>query len=811
MHRIMASIGIAILLFSLHSLCEGAQQNNDSRHIRLGSSVFPETHPSSWPSASGLFEFGFYQQGNGFAVGIWLVGVDGNTTVWTANRDDPPLLPSPNNTVQLQLATDGKLVLTSDQGHKKVVIASTTNGSVSSASMLDSGNFVLYDENYKVIWESFNHPTDTILGGQTLPAGGQLVSSLSDADHSTGHFHLNMQADGNLVLYPANSENSPIDAYYATDTWRNLKLNLYLNSTDGRLALINTNSSEVYRVISSGSGSGNDDLAINTVYRATVSMNGVLRVYSHQMDPAKGKLQAPVIMWYKPNDPCDVNGVCGLNSYCTLNDGQPDCLCLPGSDYADLSHRTMGCLRNYSEPACAAGGKENTTFYDIVTMDNMAWVDTPDFEATMTIEECKRSCLEDCNCGAALFEQTKCMKQKPPLRYVRRDLAKSNIAYFKVSNLTRSPESKNNGTETKEPTTVVIRSKKVIVQILVLTLGLILFSCVALAISGFYIFKIRVLRYKRLTEVNGNLGLADEELTMRVFSYNELKRATDGFKQELGKGSFGAVYKGALNRGKKLIAVKRLEKLVEEGEREFRAEMQAIGRTHHKNLVRLLGYSAEDSKRLLVYEYMSNGSLADLLFKAELHPPWDERVRIAVDVARGLLYLHEECKSPIIHCDIKPQNILMDEFWNAKISDFGLAKLLMPDQTRTFTGIRGTRGYLAPEWQKNTPISVKADIYSFGILLLELVCCRRNLDVSVTAEEIVLSTWVYKCFVSRELHKLIVGGEEVNKKSLENMVKVGLWCIQDEPALRPSMKSAVLMLQGITDISIPPCPTTASM
>ncbi|PRQ49146.1 putative protein kinase RLK-Pelle-SD-2b family [Rosa chinensis] len=683
----------------------------------------------------------------------------------------------------------------SDQGHKKVVIASATNGSVSSASMLDSGNFVLYDENYKVIWESFNHPTDTILGGQTLPAGGQLVSSLSDADHSTGHFHLNMQADGNLVLYPANSENSPIDAYYATDTWRNLTLNLHLNSTDGGLALINTISSEVYRVISRdigiiSRGSGNDVLAINSVYRATVSVNGVLRVYFHQMDPDKGKLQAPVIM-----------------CYCTLNDGQPDCLCLPGSDYADLNSRTMGCLRNYSEPACAAGGKENTTFYDIVTMENMAWVDTPDFEATMTIEECKRSCLEDCNCGAALFEQTKCMKQKPPLRYWRRDLQKSNTAFFTVSNFT----SPNNGTETKEPTTVVIRRKKVVEQILVLTLGLILFSCVALAISGFYIFKIRVLRYKRLTEVNGNLGLADEELTMRVFSYNELKRATNGFKQELGKDSFGAVYKGALNRGKKLIAVKRLEKLVEEGEREFRAEMQAIGRTHHKNLVRLLGYSAEDSKRLLVYEYMSNGSLADLLFKAELHPAWDERVRIAVDVARGLLYLHEECKSPIIHCDIKPQNILMDEFWNAKISDFGLAKLLMPDQTRTFTGIRGTRGYLAPEWQKNTPISVKADIYSFGIVLLELVCCRRNLDVSVRAEEIVLSTWVYKCFVSRELHKFIVGGEEVNKKSLENMVKVGLWCIQDEPALRPSMKSVVLMLQGITDISIPPCPTTTSM
>ena len=121
--------------------------------------------------------------------------------------------------------------------------------------------------------------------------------------------------------------------------------------------------------------------------------------------------------------------------------------------------------------------------------------------------------------------------------------------------------------------------------------------------------------------------------------------------------------------------------------------MQVIGKTHHKNLVRLLGYCAEGkSERLLVYEYMSNGTLADRLFKSERLPDWSERVQIALDVARGILYLHEECETPIIHCDIKPQNILMDDFWTAKISDFGLAKLLNPEQTKTFTMVRGTRG-----------------------------------------------------------------------------------------------------------------------
>ncbi|KAK4585179.1 hypothetical protein RGQ29_022729 [Quercus rubra] len=204
---------------------------------------------------------------------------------------------------------------------------------------------------------------------------------------------------------------------------------------------------------------------------------------------------------------------------------------------------------------------------------------------------------------------------------------------------------------------------------------------------------------------------------------------------------------------------------------------------------------------------MSNGSLANVLFKGIRRPGWDERVRIALDVARGILYLHEECKAPIIHCDIKPSKILMDDFWTTKISDFGLAKLLMPDQTRTFTMVRGTRGYMAPESHKNTPISVKVDVYSYRMVLLEILCCKRNMDVNASKlEEIVLSTWVYKCFVARELDK-IVGVEEVDKRTLANMVKVGLWCIQDEPFLRPSMKSVVLMLEGITDISVPPCPT----
>ncbi|KAF7129294.1 hypothetical protein RHSIM_Rhsim10G0140000 [Rhododendron simsii] len=207
---------------------------------------------------------------------------------------------------------------------------------------------------------------------------------------------------------------------------------------------------------------------------------------------------------------------------------------------------------------------------------------------------------------------------------------------------------------------------------------------------------------------------------------------------------------------------------------------------------------------------MCDGSLADFLFTHERpQPNWEEKVEIARDIARGIHYLHDECETQIIHCDIKPQNILMDEHCCAKISDFGLAKLSKaPDQTKTFTGIRGTRGYVVPEWHRRLPITVKADVYSFGIVLLEIVCGRKCLDWSHREDEAVLEDWVYDCYEAREMEKLVGEEEEVDMRKLERMVKVGLWCIQDEPSLRPLMKKVLLMIEGTVYIPTPPSLTS---
>ncbi|KAL7596806.1 hypothetical protein Lser_V15G30666 [Lactuca serriola] len=770
----------------------------DGGSIDLGSSLVAGTQSTNaWFSQSKMFAFGFYQQGTGYVIAIWLESSGENTVVWTAYRDYPPV--SPNAT--LTLTREGELVLSCEHGGVKKTIAAN----VSYAVMNNTGNFVLYDDKMGVIWQSFNHPTDTLLQGQSLFGGNELVSSVSKTNYSSGRFRIKMQMDGNLVMYPMDTEDGPENSYWAsnTDQYDRISSN-YLHLNDTGLLIINGSDSDIIKHLYA-------EQNYNVTYRVTIGDDGILRLYLYNHNNSR----PPPIVWKVPDPPCNVKNFCGFNSYCTMNDEQPYCVCLPGYDFVYSDLKSRGCERNFTKAMCKSG-KENITYYNMDPKERLVCDDRPYVVFIPDNKEgCSDSCLEDCNCDAAFFSNGNCEKHKFPLRYVKRvyDDSTRPMMFFKTPNVSLYNVQANASINASslEPTherieKVLTTGNKTWLIILVMSVVFFIYSCISLSLTGYFVFKFRLLKYKRLLETR-SLGLA-EDLILQSYTYKELKKATDGFKHELGRGSFGRVYKGRFYKGNKAIAVKRLEKVVDEGEREFRAEMKVIGKTHHRNLVRLLGYCAEGKERLLVYEYMSNGTLADRLFRSETLPNWSERLQIALDVARGILYLHEECETPIIHCDIKPQNILMDDFWTAKISDFGLAKLLIPDQTKTFTIVRGTRGYLAPEWQKNVPISVKVDIFSYGIVLLETICCRRKLEVHVSnTEEIVLSTWVYKCFERGQLD-LLVGDEQVDMATLERLVKVGLWCIHDEPALRPSMKSVLLMLEGITKIASPPCPTS---
>lgn len=290
------------------------------------------------------------------------------------------------------------------------------------------------------------------------------------------------------------------------------------------------------------------------------------------------------------------------------------------------------------------------------------------------------------------------------------------------------------------------------------------------------------------------------------FLPEQLRTATNNFSDLLGSGGFGAVYKGRFSNGV-TVAVKILngtsDKRVEE---QFMAEVGTIGRTHHFNLVRLYGFCFDRNLRALVYEYMENGSLDRFLFQERNAIDFEKLQEIAVGTAKAISYLHEECQQTIIHYDIKPGNILLDASFAPKVADFGLAKLCNRDDTHvTNGGGRGTPGYAAPELWLPFPVTRKCDVYSYGMLLFEIIGRRRNIDTNLADSQEWFPIWVWNKFNKQETADFMVvcGIEEKGREMVERMVKVALWCVQYRPESRPCMSLVVKMLEGGVDIPTP--------
>jgi hypothetical protein len=312
----------------------------------------------------------------------------------------------------------------------------------------------------------------------------------------------------------------------------------------------------------------------------------------------------------------------------------------------------------------------------------------------------------------------------------------------------------------------------------------------------FWLYK----RSSRQTKVEGFLS---------VYSYAQLKRATRNFSDKLGEGGFGSVFKGTV-AGPTVVAVKKL-KGIGHRDKQFRAEVQTLGMIQHTNLVRLLGFCTQGTRRLLVYEYMPNGSLDSHLFsEGTTVLSWRLRRRIAIGIAKGLAYLHEECRDCIIHCDIKPENILLDAEFCPKIADFGMAKLLGRDINAALTTLRGTIGYLAPEWVYGQAITHKADVYSFGVVLFELISGRRTTCNMRSGKQRYFPLYAAAKLNEGDVLCLLddrLGGDG-NVKELDVICRVACWCIQDDEIHRPSMGQVVRMLEGVVDIELPPIPAS---
>ncbi|XP_027342403.1 cold-responsive protein kinase 1 isoform X2 [Abrus precatorius] len=302
----------------------------------------------------------------------------------------------------------------------------------------------------------------------------------------------------------------------------------------------------------------------------------------------------------------------------------------------------------------------------------------------------------------------------------------------------------------------------------------------------------------------------DEDISgihnVRLYTYKELRNATEEFSpaNKIGEGGFGSVYKGRLKNGK-YAAIKVLAPESRQGVKEFLTEINVISEIEHENLVKLYGCCVEKNNRILVYNYLENNSLAQTLLgghHSSLYFDWQTRCRICIGVARGLAFLHEEVRPHIVHRDIKASNILLDKDLTPKISDFGLAKLIPANMTHVSTRVAGTIGYLAPEYAIGGRLTRKADIYSFGVLLVEIVSGRCNTNSRLPIEEQFILERTWHLYERKELVELVdtsLNGE-FDAEQACMFLKIGLLCTQDSPKLRPSMSSVVKMLTGKMDV-----------
>nr|XP_023886592.1 LEAF RUST 10 DISEASE-RESISTANCE LOCUS RECEPTOR-LIKE PROTEIN KINASE-like 2.4 [Quercus suber] len=362
---------------------------------------------------------------------------------------------------------------------------------------------------------------------------------------------------------------------------------------------------------------------------------------------------------------------------------------------------------------------------------------------------------------------------------------------------------------------------KVAIGISAVVAGIILISIVA-----FYKFKRECLSfwqwsYGRMTrneqkveEFIRNYG----SLAPKQYSYSFVKKVTNSFKNKIGQGGYGVVYKGMLPDGRQ-VAVKVLSESKGNGE-DFINEIASISRTSHVNVVALLGFCYEKKKRALIYEYMSNGSLDKFIYTRGLSSEngplkWKTRNEIVVGIARGLEYLHRGCNTRILHFDIKPHNILLDDNLCPKISDFGLAKLCeRKDSVVTTMNARGTAGYIAPEVHCRNigRVSHKSDVYSYGMMVLEIVAGRKNIDAEVShTSEIYFPHYVYEHLEGGKDLRLDGITNEEEEEIARKMILISLWCIQTIPSNRPSMTKVVEMLEGsLQSLPMPPNPSLSS-
>ncbi|KAJ9563178.1 hypothetical protein OSB04_008338 [Centaurea solstitialis] len=731
------------------------------------------------------FELGFFSPPNASEnryLGIMYkrLGNDG-TTVWVANRDTP----IKNKTGELSLRLDGVLELR-DSSTGVIVWSTNTKGNARNlvARLLDSGNLMVIDNDNDnenndddYIWQSFDHPTDTLLSGMKFGRkfkrgiAMNLTSWKSASDPSKGPYVAYLNLDGLPQFYQNNGD----QIQYRIGSWngRALSGRPWVVPPSKYIQEYVSNEREIYIEFDSRNGS--------VLSRLTVTSSGITGRFAWVNRTQRWFLFEPLNA-----DTCEQYGLCGVYGNCD-NTQLIACRCLDGfvpkiRAQWNNSDWTSGCQREVALDCSVNEGFRQYRFIKLPDT-NRSWYDT-----NMTIEQCKTKCRNECNCTAYATLNveygTGCLLWYTELFDMRTIPNEGQDIYIRMA-----------ASELEKDERASRKQRKLIIIIIPVVV------CFLLLIGMCFLF----IRKKKLNQQEGGDPISHSDvLDLPLFSLSTLVVATNNFSisNKLGQGGFGPVYKGILNDGRE-VAVKRLSENSAQGVEEFKNEVIFISRLQHRNLVKILGYCFEGKEKILVYEYMPNKGLDLFLFDDKTSKTLNliQRFHIINGIARGLLYLHQDSRLRIIHRDLKAANILLDHDMNPKISDFGLARSFGGNETTTKTNrVVGTYGYMSPEYARHGTFSVKSDVFSFGVLLLEIVSGIHN------KHDLLGHAWrLYKEGKALELVDSFLIESDHTIKMLR-FIQVGLLCVENKQEDRPHMSIVVMMLGGERELPEPKHP-----
>lgn len=740
----------------------------------LGFEISGLDRSRTWVSRNGVFAFGFFkgcqktEDFDGFVVGIrYNLGDEAaNVPVWTVGGG---LRVPVYSTVRLSM--DGRLVLFANSSNLIVWSSNTSGLGVQKATLLNDGNLVLTDNSGKVLWGSFASPTSTLLPGQSLHFSQSLRAPSTKSISS--YYNFLIQPSGELaIVWESNV------TYWKTHTSSSGVSREARFDANGVLRLIDVNNKTVW----SASSKDSEDPSV-VLRHLKIDTDGNLRIYLWN-----SVLREWRVGWQAVENQCDVFGSCGLYSLCEFNSTGPLCDCLSDDSNnlgTGLPVPEIGSSR-CGKMADLASCKMNTSMMVFKQTVLYGLYPPQDVVVMLSEEACKEYCSNDATCiavtsrndgsGVCTVKRTSFITgyRKPSIQansFLKVCLvpqavsARANLHGNSNQVTMSSKGSINHGGNGKE------FAGAVAITVLVTVLSFLsvqIFMC-------WFIYR----RLKQQAQTRIPFG-KDEQMNSHYsaivrLSFEEIKDLTSNFAHQLGP----SIFKGLLPNKTPVIAKVLNDVVVTE--KEFRGVVSMLGGMHHRNLVHLKGFCFEGKHKYLLYEYVPNGSLDKWLFDtAREHEVgnWQQRLNIAIGVARALAYLHLECQTCVAHGNLKLENVLLDENMIPKVADFGLRRLLRKDTASS----------------SETPS--ERDIHMFGEMLLQIVTCQRNI-LDTTLQQLVNGN-------NDELQIELRSESCKEFEEVERAVSIALWCMQSQPFLRPSITEVVKVLEGAFSIDRPP-------